>query len=122
MDIKRLVHRPQIVIFLIILFSAVLRIWNLGTVPPHLTSDEAAVGYNAYSILKTGRDEYGTLLPINLKSFGDYKPAFYTYLDIPFIAALGLNELAVRLPSGIAGLGFVFMVFLLMDEIFKRRI
>jgi len=38
-------------------------------VPPGFNADEAAFGYNAYSLLKTGRDEYGTLLPLSIKSF-----------------------------------------------------
>lgn len=65
--------------------------------------DEASLGYNAFSILKTGKDEYGTLLPIIFKSFGDYKPGLYVYLCLPFVAILGLNQLAVRLPSIILG-------------------
>ena len=65
--------------------------------------DEAALGYNAYSILETGRDEYGQILPIIFKSFGDYKPGFYVYLTLPFIKVFGLNELSVRLPSIILG-------------------
>ena len=62
----------------------------------------------------TGKDEYGNFLPLNLKSFGDYKPALYAYLEIPFIAILGLNELSVRLPSVLAGVGIVFLTFLLL--------
>lgn len=70
---------------------------------PPLLWDEASLGYNAYSILKTGKDEYGTFLPLIFKSFGDYKPGFYVYLTLPFVAVFGLNSLAVRLPSIILG-------------------
>jgi len=96
------------ILLIIILVAAVLRLWKLGSIPPHLTPDEAALGYNAYSILKTGRDEYGELLPIIFKSFGDFKPGLYVYFTAPLIAILGLNEWSVRLPSAIAGV-FAFV-------------
>lgn len=99
----------------------ILRIYKLDSVPPGLTWDEAALGYNAYSISKTFKDEYGNILPLTLKSFGDYKPALYAYLDIPFVVILGLNEWAVRLPSAIAGIGFILISYLLIKEIFKSE-
>lgn len=108
-------------LWVIIFIAAILRLYNLSNIPPGLTWDEAALGYNAYSILLTGKDEYGTPLPLNLKSFGDYKPAIYTYLTIPFVAILGLNELAVRLPSAIFGIGIVYIIYLLTYEIFKNE-
>lgn len=98
--------------------AAALRLWNLGNIPPHLTPDEASLGYNAYSILKTGRDEYGQVLPIIFKSFGDYKPGLYVYLTVPSVALLGLNEFAVRLPSALAGVITVFLIYLVVKELF----
>src|SRR5437868_4259461 len=92
-----------IILICITLFAGILRLWRLDTVPAGFNIDEAAFGYNAYSILKTGKDEYGTFLPLSLKSFGDYKAAGYAYIDIPFIALFGLNEFSVRLPSAILG-------------------
>jgi 4-amino-4-deoxy-L-arabinose transferase-like glycosyltransferase len=85
----------------IICVAALLRFYHLSTVPPHLTPDEASLGYNAYSILKTGKDEYGQSLPIIFKSFGDYKPGLYVYATVPFVAVFGLNEFAVRAASAI---------------------
>lgn len=104
-------------LIVILVIAAALRLWNLGNVPPSLTQDEASLGYNAYSILKTGKDEYGKAFPIVLKSFGDYKPGLYVYLDIPFVATLGLNEVAVRLPSAIAGILSVFLIYLVIKEL-----
>jgi len=109
-------------LWLIIILAAVLRLWNLGNVPPHLTPDEASLGYNAYSILKTGRDEYGKFLPVIFKSFGDFKPGLYVYLTVPFVATLGLNELAVRLPSALFGVLSVFLIYLISAKFFGRKI
>lgn len=88
-----------------------LRVWDLGGNPPHLRNDEAALGYNAYSILKTGRDEHGELLPLVFKSFGDWKQGLYVYLTLPFIASFGLNEFSVRLPSAISGVIAVWLIY-----------
>ncbi len=92
-------------------------------VPPGFNADEAAFGYNAYSLLKTGRDEYGTLLPLRLKSFGDYKMPLYSYLSIPFIAVLGLNETGTRALNVFLSFLFPFAVYLLTVKLFgKKRI
>ncbi len=97
-----------------------LRIWRVNNYPP-LLWDEAALGYNAYSILKTGRDEHGQFLPLIFKSFGDYKPGLYVYLTLPFVAIFGLNELAVRLPSVILGSLMPLFLYLLVKEVFKKK-
>jgi 4-amino-4-deoxy-L-arabinose transferase-like glycosyltransferase len=105
-----------------ILFLAFfLRIYKINSNPPGLTADEASLGYNAYSILKTGKDEYGTLFPIIFKSFGDYKPGLYIYLAVPAIATLGLNETAVRLPSIIAGVITIYLVYLIVKKLFSNE-
>lgn len=101
----------------IILIATILRFWNLGTAPDGFHADEAAYGYNAYSIMKTGRDEYGKQFPLILKSFYDYKGATYAYLTIPFIYFSGLNEWAVRVPSAIFGVLFVMLTYALVYRI-----
>jgi 4-amino-4-deoxy-L-arabinose transferase-like glycosyltransferase len=108
------------ILFIILIFAAIIRIYNLSSVPPALTPDEAALGYNAYSILKTGRDEHGQLMPLIFKSFGDYKPGLYVYLSIPFVFLMGLNEFAVRLPSVIAGLVIIYLVYLIFKKLFFK--
>lgn len=107
-------------ITLIVLLAAVLRLWQLGQVPPSPDWDEAALGYNAYSVLKTGRDEYGTRFPLSLRSFDDYKPPLYMYLTIPSVALFGLNTWAVRLPSAIMGIVAVVGSYFLVKELFNR--
>ncbi|MDD2224592.1 MAG: phospholipid carrier-dependent glycosyltransferase [Candidatus Shapirobacteria bacterium] len=102
-----------IVIFLIAFF---LRFYKIGEYPT-LLWDEAAIGYNAYSIIETGKDEYGQTLPIIFKSFGDYKPGLYIYLAIPFVKFLGLTVTATRLPSVIIGSLLPILLFFLIKEI-----
>ena len=109
------------ILWLIILLVAIIRIWNLGNIPPHLTPDETSLGYNAYSILKTGKDEYGKTLPLIFKSFGDYKPGLYIYTTVPFVAVLGLSEFSVRLPSAIFGVISIYLIYLIANRFFGKK-
>lgn len=106
----------KLILTTILALALFLRLYKLDQYPVGFLWDEAALGYNAYSILKTGRDEFGKFLPIIFKSFGDYKPGLYVYLTIPSILLFGLNEFAVRLPSAIAGTVAVLAVYLLIIE------
>jgi len=107
------------ILFIALILGAFLRLWQVSNIPNGLTWDEAAIGYNAFSILKTGRDEHGAFLPLIFESFGDYKPGAYIYLTVPSVAIFGLNELAVRFPSVLAGLLAIFGVYLFTKELFK---
>ncbi len=98
-----------------------LRVYKLEVRPAGFTWDEAALGYNAYSLLKTGKDEFGQILPIVLKSFGDFKPGLYAYLTVSSEAVLGLTEFATRLPSALVGTLLVLVVYLLVNEILPRK-
>src|SRR3989344_8827227 len=109
------------ILFFIIIIAAVLRLWYIGNIPPSPNWDEVALGYNAYSIMLTGRDEYGEYLPIILRSYDDYKPALYAYFVIPFIKILGLEVFAVRLPSALFGILAVLATYFLVKEIFSDR-
>lgn len=108
------------ILILIVCFGAILRLWQLGNVPPSPDWDEAALGYDAYSIMTTGRDEFGKFFPVVLRSFDDYKPALYAYLAIPPVFLLGLSTFAVRLPSALSGILMIIVIFYLVRELFKE--
>lgn len=113
--------KTRLVLVLIVFLAFVLRFYNLTSNPAGLNGDEAAIGYNAYSILKTGRDEYGQAFPLAFRSFDDYKPPLYVYLAVPSVAVFGLNELGVRFPSAILGIGAVVLTYLLTKRFFFRE-
>ena len=104
-------------LFLFFLFGSILRFIWLDKYPVGFTPDEAAQGYTAYSILKTGRDEWGKRFPLNPRSFGDFKPPLQTYLMIPSVAVFGLNEFAVRFPNALLSSLAIIGVFLLAKEL-----
>lgn len=111
----------KIILILIILLAAFLRFYQLTNYPA-LNADEAAIGYNAYSLIQTGKDEHGNSWPVHFQSFNDYKPGLYFYLVLPFVKILGLNELAVRIPGAFLGVATVLIVFFLAKELFKGEI
>ncbi len=108
-------------LILILLVAAILRFAAMAVIPPGLDWDEAAVGYNAYSLLKTGRDEYGTFWPLLFRSFDDYKLPAIVYLTVPSVALFGLNAFAVRFPSALLGVASVGLVYILAKEITGKR-
>lgn len=106
----------------IILLALLLRFYKLGSIPPSLYWDEASLGYNAYSILKTGHDEHGKFLPLtNFAAFGDYKPPGYIYAAVLPIAVLGPTEFAIRFPSAFFGTLTVILTYFLAKKLFGKE-
>lgn len=116
-----LLRNEKNILLIIVLIALFLRLYRLDSFPPHLRNDEASLGYNAFSILKTAKDEHGNFLPALIKSFGDFKPALYTYLTIPFISILGLDEWSVRLPAAISGIIAVYLFYYLTICLFGDK-
>lgn len=98
----------------ILLFAAYTRLCQLGTFPPGLTWDEAAIGYNGYAIFHTRRDEWLDFLPVSFQSFGDYKAPLAIYINGLFTGLLGLEPVVVRLPFALAGIAAVGLVMALL--------
>lgn len=113
--------KNTVLFILIIILAVILRILWLDRIPPALYTDEADQGYNAYSILLTGRDEHGVLFPVSLRSFGDWKPPLPAFFMTPFIFLFGLTEWSVRIPSVIFGIGTIILTYFMIIEIFNRR-
>jgi len=90
-------------------------------VPPSLNWDEVSHGYNAYSILASGQDEWGVRLPTIFRAYGDYKLPAYIYLTTIPIALFGPGALAVRLVGVLAGLVTILVTYLLTKELFKEK-
>ena len=115
--------RENFFLLVIILVAVSLRFINLDTIPIGFNDDEAAFGYNAYSILKTGRDEWGRFLPFPVfESFGDWKLVGYLYLTVISQFVFGISEFATRFPSAVFGIMSVFATYFLAKELFNRNV
>ena len=114
-------RRSIILLILIVCSGFLLRVWKVEEIPPGVNRDEASLGYTAYSILKTGRDEYGVLFPLSIKSFGDWKLPLYVYLDIIPVKLFSLTEFSVRLPSVFFGTLTILVFYFLILELMGRH-
>ncbi len=108
-------------IIAIILLAGILRLFMLSKFPAGLNADEAALGYNAWSLIETGKDEHSVSWPLVFRSFDDYKPPLYVYLALPFVKAMGLSVTSVRLPSALLGTISVYILFLLVKHLFPEK-
>lgn len=123
--IKKLSSKLLLKKFLIIFFlliALLFRLIDLDNTPSGLHADEASFLLNAKSILATGRDEDGRLLPFNLNSLIDPKPALYAYLQVPFVCLLGLNTFAARLPAVILGVLSIYLTYIFFKKLNQEKI
>ena len=96
-----------------------LRFYEVTEIPPSLNWDEVSISYNSYSILKTGRDEWGQSFPLHFKAYGEYKLPAQVYLSIPGIWLFGLNELGIRITPVVYGTLTVLVTFFLGRALFQ---
>ncbi len=98
-----------------------VRVIFLDLLPGGLNQDEASAGYDAYSIMMYGVDRNGMSYPVHLIAWGSGQNALYSYMMIPFIFALGVNELSLRLPMAVAGCISLYLVYKLLKERFDEK-
>lgn len=108
-----------IILAIIFLLGVILRFYLLGDIPNGFHRDEVFLGYNAYSLLKTGKDINGNFLPLHLASFL-YTPAGYSYFSIPFITLFGLSEFSVRFASAFFGAITVILIYFVSNLFFEK--
>lgn len=82
----------------LLIFGLIFRLNYQNLIPMGFQWDEASYAYNAYSLMTTGKDEWGRNWPLFLEAFGDFKPALLSYLMIFSFSLFGISELSARLP------------------------
>lgn len=106
--------------FFIVVFTCIslfIHLYKISIIPPHINADEAAFGYNAYSIIETGKDEYGKSFPLRFFSFGENKLPVMGYFMIPFVKIFGLNSISIRLVTLLIGVSSPLLLYLLTKEL-----
>lgn len=112
---------PFILLGLIILLAIATRFYKLGEIPKGFYVDEAGQGYSAYSILKTGKDEFGKAFPVVFRSLTDFKTPVYIYLIVPLIPIFGLTPFTVRFPSFLFSILTIPILFYLIKELMPKK-
>lgn len=101
---------------IILIVGIVVFFARLSTIPSGLYIDETLPAYSAYSVIKTGKDEYGKVLPLVFRFYGSYNPPLFIYLVAASEVLFGLTPFAVRAPSALAGLLSVIPVYFLLKD------
>lgn len=111
----------KIYLFVILFIGFILRIYKLSVCPLGIYSDEASIGYNAYSISETLHDEHGEFLPVYFKAFGEYKNPVFIYFTTFILKIFGLNIFSVRFSSVILSLITVFFTYKVAKLYFNEK-
>jgi len=117
---KKLTFRTVIsliVLIVLIGLAIVFRFYKLGSVPIELFGDELDIGYQAYSIVKTGGDYFGNKWPVFFRSFDEYRMPVLVYLTTPFVGIFGLNAWVVRLIPALFGCLSIVLFWYLLKKI-----
>jgi len=108
----------KIILIIIVFVAFILRFYELNQVPPGLHADEASQGFNALSLLKTGKDMYGKSFPILFRANGSYQPPIYTYLTIIPTIIFGNSVFTVKTTSAVSGVCLVLLTYFLISRLF----
>ena len=121
MNLKKFFKTKLTILILILLLASFLRFWNLGNVPPSASLDEASIGWNAYSVLKTGGDEYGKFPLISQRGYDDFRRSTYLLLVVPSVGFFGLNTISVRLPAIILSILTIWATYHIVLLLFLKH-
>jgi len=109
------------VLIIILLVASFFRLWNLSNVPPSASLDEASITYNAYSVLETGKDEFGEFPLVSQRGYDDYRRSTYLLMEVPFVKLFGLSTISARLPAALLSIFTVWAVYGIAAHLFKKK-
>jgi len=109
-------------LLVVILLAVFLRVYKLDQIPPSLNWDEAAAGYNAFTIANWGQDEWGQTFPLIFTSFRDDKHPVHIYTAAVFVKLFGLSDFTTRLPAAVFGVLAVILIFFLTKKLLKSNL
>src|SRR5689334_20854245 len=116
---KVLSHSTLLILICLLIVGFALRVYRLWEIPMY--GDELTIVLDANSLLHTGRDQTGEVLPLTF-SMGAGRPAGYVYGTIPFVALFGVNEWGVRGLSILSGLVLIVLIYLIGKCLFDRKV
>ncbi len=117
-----ILKKINFILVLVIFIAIFLRFYQLGSIPAGFLNDEANAGYDAYSLLLTGKDQWNSFFPLNnFVGFGDFQPPLNRYSLLIPIFLFGLNEFAVRFISALAGVLSVVAAYFLVKKLVSQK-
>lgn len=106
-------NRDLLAVILLTLLGALLRLYQIGSVPPGFQFDEAFNAIDAQQVLAGNRPLF---LPAN-----DGREALYTYWQAGVAAFFGLNVFALRLASALVGIATLPATYWLVRSLFSTQ-
>lgn len=114
-------NKENILLSLIFILGTLIRVIGVDIFPVGFYTDEASIGYEAYSLLKWGIDRHGLSNPIHLIAWGSGQNVAYAWLCMPFIALFGLSEFTTRIPMAIIGSISIIVFYLFIKEMYNNK-
>lgn len=111
----------NLLLVLVTLFFLFTRFYKISEIPASVYWDEASIGYNAYSLVQTGKDEWGEFFPLHFRAFGEFKLPVYIYATAISVKLFGLNAFAVRLPAVLFSLGVMILTYFLAKKLWANE-
>jgi len=112
----------KLILLLLVLLAGFLRFYQLESIPAGFLNDEANAGYDAYSVLVTGKDQWNNFLPLNnFIGFGDFPRPVHRYLLLIPVSLFGLNEFSTRFVSALSGIFSVIALYFLVKKLINRK-
>jgi 4-amino-4-deoxy-L-arabinose transferase-like glycosyltransferase len=102
--------------------GSILRIYQFPDIPPGLNQDEAAVAYEAYSLILTGADRWGNPFPVYFPAWGSGQSVLYAYLSVPIIWLFGLNIFTARAVNLVFGVLLLPLQYICTKQMYGRAI
>lgn len=112
-------RKSLIILAALVILGFFLRIYKMWDVPMY--GDELTMVYDAYSIIKTGKDATGEALPITFR-MGAGRPGGYIYFSLPFVYLFGPTQWGERSLSLFSGLGLIVVMFFLGKKLFSEKL
>jgi len=106
-----------LILIIILCWACFIRFYRLSQVPPSLSWDEASIGYDAWSLTRDGKDQWGKIFPYIFQSFGEYKYPTHIYFTALIVKLFGLSDLTVRLSSVLMSIVNILLLFFLVRKL-----
>ena len=96
---------------------AVLYVSRLARSPAYLSIEEVGESYQALVLATTGRSADGERWPLYFSG----RDPFFVYIRAGALRLLPFSETVVRLPSALAGICDIFLIFVLANRLFRSQ-
>lgn len=119
---RAMTRHTWIIVALGLLIALGLRVFIVIAMRDAINVDELSLGVEALSLWQTGRDVMGAPWPLHFYHYGWGENVVYAYLLAPLVGWLGLHAWVLDIPSVIASMLMIAVVWRLGAQLHSRRV